>query len=253
MAEVPFSLAPKSSSRSLSAEELAAVRRSRRDPRRTQFDYLHLDRLVGDFAAALARVEPQPSDVLDVWCGSRPYDDLLPARARVVGLDVPGNPYGVADVTSNVILPFGDESFDLIVCVEAFQFIHDPRHAVHEFRRVLRRGGTAIIAVPYAFEYDRRNFERRYTGNELTELFEGWNDVALSENGGRAVAWTVLTGSIVAHALARRGSVARALTGATCLALNALGGAVDRLETHLAHGETVYPMNLMVAARKPND
>ena len=89
----------------LSAKELARIRRSRRSPRITQFDYLHVRRLVADLAVALSTVSGPGDRVLDVWSGSRPYDDLLPDAAEVVSLDVEGNPYGVADVVSNELLP----------------------------------------------------------------------------------------------------------------------------------------------------
>src|SRR6059058_94132 len=89
-----------------SPDVVARMRRTRRHPRPTQFDYLHVRRLVDDLAAALARVADGAEDVLDLFCGTRPYDDLLPSSARITGLDIPGNPYGVADVVSAQFLPF---------------------------------------------------------------------------------------------------------------------------------------------------
>lgn len=252
MPDTSVPLTPGAAARALTAAELAAIRRSRRRPRRTQFDYLHVLHLVRDLEAALAGLPGQVRDVLDVWCGSRPYEDLFPAGARVVGLDVEGNPYGVADVVSNEILPFPDRSFDLVACIEAFQLTRDPRHAVAEFRRVLRPGGTALVAVPYAFEYDRANFERRFTGNELLELFDGWDEVVLVENGGRGVAWTVLTASLLDHAVARAGipGLAR-LAGPVFAALNAVGAALEGLEERHRRGTVAFPMNLLVTARRP--
>jgi SAM-dependent methyltransferase len=251
--DISISLVPGSAPRQLSAAELAAVRDSRRRPRRTQFDYLHARRVVDDLAARLRRVEQPVRDALDVWCGSRPYEDLLPAGVRWTGFDVPDNPYGVADVVSAEFLPFEDASFDVVLCVEAFQWIRDPRHAVAEFRRVLRPGGTAIVTLPYAYEYDRTNFERRYTGNELVELFDGWDAVELSENGGRGVAWAVLTGSMLDHAVGR-GRVAHAawpLLAATYATINAVGTVLAWVEDRHGPGSVAFPMNLMVAARRP--
>jgi SAM-dependent methyltransferase len=40
-----------------------------------------------------------------------------------------------------------DESFDAVVCREGLMFASQPVQAVHEIRRVLRRGGQASIAV----------------------------------------------------------------------------------------------------------
>lgn len=208
--------------------------------------------LVRDLEAALAGLAPSVREALDVWCGSRPYEDLLP-DARWTGLDVPGNPYGVADVVSEKLLPFDDASFDLVACIEAFQWIRDAPSAVAEFRRVLRPGGSALVTLPYAFEYDRANFERRYTGNELVELFDGWEAVELTENGGRAVAWAVLTTSMLDHAVGRNsaGRTLRPLVGAAYAAINAVGAGLARFEERHAHGPVALPMNLMVVARRP--
>ena len=180
-----------------SADDVRAIRRSRRRPAITQFDYLHLTALTDGLRDALAELPRPIDDVLDVWCGSRPYDDLLPAGARAIGLDVEGNPYGVADVVSNELLPFPDGSFDLVMCVQSFHYMDDPARAVAEIARVLRPGGSALVSSVFGFEYDRRNFEARYTEHELRALFAGWDDVRVREDGGRTVTWTVLTGSLV--------------------------------------------------------
>jgi hypothetical protein len=67
----------------LSREE---VRRTRLHPRRSDYLYLHLSRLRD---AVRAELESIPAaDVLDVYCGARPYEPLLGPTARCVGLDV---------------------------------------------------------------------------------------------------------------------------------------------------------------------
>jgi SAM-dependent methyltransferase len=243
----------------LSKHELAAVRRSRRNPRLTQFDYLHVRHLVADLSDRLAEIATPVRDVLDVWCGSRPYDDLFPAGARRVGLDVESNPYGVADVVSNKLLPFQDESFDLVTCIEAFQWVPEPARVVSEFRRVLRPGGTVLVTLPFAFQYHREIPESRYTEHELRALFaHGWDDVQVRENGGRMVAWTVLTTSMIAGveervAVHRILQPARPLIALTYFSLNMLGRVLAQLEGRFARGTVTLPMNLMLTARRSDD
>lgn len=43
-------------------------------------------------------------------------------------------------------MPFADNSFDLLVCRAAFKNFSEPVKALREMHRVLRRGGTAIVA-----------------------------------------------------------------------------------------------------------
>jgi SAM-dependent methyltransferase len=241
----------------VSAAELAAIRRSRRRPRRTQFDYLHLRYLVRDIGHAMARVDGPIRDVLDVYCGSRPYEDLLPAGSRCIGLDVVGNPYGVADVVSDEFLPFDDASFDLVACFEAFHYVEDSVHGVAEIRRILRPGGTALISVPLVWEYNRRILEHRFTGPELEALFADWDDVRVVENGGRIVVWATLTGAILERVRSRipdLWGVGRAARGAFALlyvVLNVVAEALDALDRRYSDSELTLPMNLLVTARRP--
>jgi SAM-dependent methyltransferase len=228
------------------------MRRSRRHPRATQFDYLHIRRLVRDLRRALVPLDESARDVLDVYCGTRPYDDLFPATARVLGLDVVGNPYGVADVVSDEFLPFDDASFDAVTCFEAFQYVQDPERGVAELRRVLRPGGLLLISIPFVWEYDRSILERRYTGPELAALFGGWDDVTVVENGGRAIAWATLTGTMVDRLRLRLPRVVRPVFAPVFVALNIVGGLLDAVERREAAGNITLPMNLLVTARKPS-
>jgi SAM-dependent methyltransferase len=236
---------------------LRAIRRSRRHPAITQHDYLHLRALVAGLRLALSVLPGPVEDVLDVWCGSRPYEDLLPTGAHCVGLDVEGNPYGVADVVSNELLPFPDESFDLVTCIQAFHYMPNPGHAVSEFARVLRPGGTALVTSVFGFEYDRRHFEARYTEQQFRALFSGWEDIRVREDGGRTTTWTVLTGSLI-HGLEQRLARRRALRTLRPVFLasygfvNVFGLALERAEKAGAQ-VAALPMNLTVTARKPSD
>jgi SAM-dependent methyltransferase len=238
-----------------SRRDLVAIRASRRHPRITQYNYLHLRRLVEGLRTALADVAGPVGDVLDVWCGSRPYEDLLPAGVRCVGLDVSDNPYGVADVVSDEFLPFPDASFDLLTCVQAFQYMPDPDHAVSEFARVLRPGGTAVVSLVFGDAYEGDSFEGRYTSHQLRQLFASWDDVRVREDGGRTVTWTMLTGSLLFGAEQRVGRreklrALRPLFVAGYVAVNGLGLALSRLDSE-THRAAALPMNLTLTARKP--
>lgn len=242
----------------LSPQAVREIRRTRRYPRLIQFDYLHLRYLNADLEKTLAQVDPSPRDVLDIFCGSRPYEDFFPSTARCVGLDVEENPYGVADVVSNEFLPFPDESFDLITCIQSFHYLRDPAQGVREIRRVLRPGGTVVITVTHVWEYDRTVLEHRFTGPELAHLLQDWDGVEVKENGGRAVTWVTVTTSLlksvgnrVPHS-SRAGRLIRLPFAAAYLALNCVGLPLAELEHRHARGPLTLPTNLLVAARKPS-
>lgn len=230
--------------------DLRALQRRRRHPRWTQFDYLHLRRLTEDIAATLADLPHPVDDVLDVFCGTRPYEDLLPAGARTVGLDIE-DPYGVVDVVSREFLPFPDCSFDLVVCFQGFYYVADPVRGAAEIRRVLRPGGTAVITVPCAWEYDPTILEHRYTGPEMAALFEDWSNVQVIENGGRAVTWTSLTARLVQGIEWRAARAPRALFSLLYALLNGFGAVLDKAEDTRGVRSSSLPPNVLLRARRP--
>jgi SAM-dependent methyltransferase len=235
--------------------DTAALRRARYAPRPTQFDYLHIRYLLRSLTEALARLGAGADDILDIYCGCRPYDGLLPREATVLGLDIL-DVYGLADVVTEDFLPLPDEAFDLVMCTEAFYYLRDPERGVDEIGRVLRPRGAVVITVPHVWEYDRDTYERRYTGPELLKLFERWDHVQVVENGGRAVVWATVTGRLVNLAEERLPATARRLLrplfAAAYAAINGLGAVLDALERRASRHRYTLPMNLMITARRPS-
>jgi SAM-dependent methyltransferase len=128
-------------------KELERIRRTRRHPVRTQPDYLIQRFLVLHLERVLGEIRHPVDDVLDLWCGTQPYRDLVPPHGRYVAMDIDDR-YGTPDVISDEFLPFPDASFDLILFTEAFHYLTDPRAGMEELARVLRPGGTLVLTVP---------------------------------------------------------------------------------------------------------
>jgi SAM-dependent methyltransferase len=236
--------------------DLRAARRTRRHPRPWQFDHLHLRRLLDDLRPALGAMAEPGGLVLDVFCGSRPYDDLVAPGVRVVGLDIDDH-YGVADIVTTEFRPCPDGRYDGVMCIEAFHYVTDPAHGVQELRRVVKPGGRVVVAVPAIWEYDRDIVEHRYTAGSLRQLFDGWDDVVVIENGGRAVAWTLLTGTLLRACEEQVGRrlpalAVRAMFGPVYVALNAVGMALDAVERPRRHPRHVLAPNILLTARRPD-
>lgn len=88
-------------------------------------------------------------------------------------------------------LPFGDGSFDVLVCTGTLQYLQRPRQALAEFRRVLRPGGTVYVDVPFMQPYCRGTPDLwRFSVDGLRQLFRGWDvlEVGTSIAAGPALA-----------------------------------------------------------------
>lgn len=94
-----------------------------------------------------------PKDILDCGCGSSPIITHFPTA---IGIDIDpdkldfmktkvGNKLLYMDVSN---LEFPDESFDLVLFIEAIEHLETRNTALSEISRVLRPGGTVIIATP---------------------------------------------------------------------------------------------------------
>jgi len=53
-------------------------------------------------------------------------------------------------------LPYDNNSFDYVVCVEGLEHIENPSNAFREFARILKTGGTLIVSVPNIMNIEER-------------------------------------------------------------------------------------------------
>lgn len=127
--------------------------------------------------AQLARIGlPAGARILDAGCGSGRTLDELARLGTACGVDI--SPAAVAAarlrghadvrVASVEDLPFPDDRFDLVTCLDVVEHTDDDRATLRELRRVTRPGGVLLMTVP-AYpglwsRHDVRNgHRRRYT------------------------------------------------------------------------------------------
>lgn len=145
-------------------------------------------RIVEDEIARLG-VGPD-AKVLDAGCGSGRLLDELVAYGDVSGLDIePENvaaarERGHVDVHEGVVedLPWPDETFDLVTCLDVVEHTQDDRVTLRELRRVTHAGGHALITVPaYQMLWSNHDISnrhyRRYNRRTLSRaaVEAGWS------------------------------------------------------------------------------
>jgi SAM-dependent methyltransferase len=124
--------------------------------------------------------------VLDVGCGTRPYESLVAAREYVgLELDTPENRRTKkADVYyDGHKLPFEDSSFDAVICNQVLEHVFEPDAFLREIARVLKAGGRLLLTVPFVWdEHEQPRDFGRYSSFGLAAL--------LGRNGFRVLRHT---------------------------------------------------------------
>lgn len=119
-------------------------------------------RFVKDMYGVLVEeiLKSQSGKILDVGCGNGNLFNFLPdGKYELFGIDFSENMIAEAEKNCSVKasfsvgdaerLPFGDDSFDIIVCNASFHHYVHPNTVLEEMNRVLRIGGKLLIGDPY--------------------------------------------------------------------------------------------------------
>lgn len=129
----------------------------------------------------IARLDlPAPARVLDAGCGSGRNMVEFARLGTVTGIELSDASVAAArqreigEVVQGSVLemPFGDDSFDLAVCLDVIEHLDDDRAALRELRRVLAPGGVLLVTVP-AYQWlwsghdEINHHHRRYNRSTL--------------------------------------------------------------------------------------
>lgn len=93
--------------------------------------------------------------VLDMGCGSRPYEREVPSGARYLGADLVGNPVADLHFDDDGRLPLDDASVDVVLSTQVLEHVRDVDAYLAEARRVLRPGGAAVVSTHGVMYYHR--------------------------------------------------------------------------------------------------
>lgn len=166
--------------------------------------------------------------VLDVGCGSKPYQPFFASAASYVGVDVQEN--ALADLHGAIeALPVEDSSFDVVLCTQVLEHVDDPAAAVRELHRVTAPGGRVLASTHGTQVYHPNPGDYwRWTHTGLERLFTtngDWERVDVEPNAGTTSALAMLVARSL-HLLAKRAGVAFAARPLV-YALNASAAAID--------------------------
>ncbi len=122
--------------------------------------------------------------ILDAGCGKGRYAALVKERypaADVFGTDISDEmlaavpPSILTKKASLQCMPFADNEFDVVYCIEALEHAPNPRAAVEEMARLVKAGGKLVIIDKNAEKLGAlqiEKWEKWFDRNELAEILK---------------------------------------------------------------------------------
>ncbi len=115
---------------------------------------------------------------LDVGCGQKPYRSIFKNATEYIGMDIEqsGHDHSNEDIDvfyDGKTFPFGNETFDSIVCNEVLEHVFNPSEFLSEMHRVLKKGGKVLLTVPFVWDEHEQPYDyARYSSFGLKYLVE---------------------------------------------------------------------------------
>lgn len=130
--------------------------------------------------------------VLDVGGGERFSKWLAPYKELFSECEYKTFDYDAstgADVVGDIhAIPLPDESVDGIICSSVLEHVQDPRKAMSEMTRILKKGGVMYFYMPSTYPYHARKGHYpdywRCFSDTIDEFFSSYGQVEVQKRGG---------------------------------------------------------------------
>ncbi len=131
---------------------------------------------------------PAGSSVLDYGGGDAPYYPFFAGRdLKYTNADVYRGQFVDIVCKPGEPIPAEDESYDAVICTHVVEHVTTPRTVVSELYRVLKKGGRALAAVPFAWEnHNRPNDFWRFGRDGLYNLFGMFRNIKVVNDANAA-------------------------------------------------------------------
>lgn len=107
--------------------------------------------------------------LLDIGAADRWIEEYLPQGIEYIALDYPATGHVLYGARPHVFadaacLPFAENCFDGVTCLEVLEHVLDPAQVLAEIKRVLKPGGRGWISMPFLYPLHDAPFDfQRYT------------------------------------------------------------------------------------------
>jgi SAM-dependent methyltransferase len=192
--------------------------------------------------------------LLDVGCGSKPYNGLFSVESYT-GLDIENEitkRSGIADkLYKGKEFPFANGCFDSILCNQVLEHVFNPDEFISEILRVLRPGGKLLLTVPFVWDEHEQPYDyARYSSFGLHALLEkhGFSVIAQKKLGTDFSTICQITNAYLYKVSQRLPKVLILLMTVTVMATVNIVGLLSRL---LLPENPDFYLDQIVLAEKP--
>lgn len=206
--------------------------------------------------AIAERADRLEGNILDLGCGSKPYERYFRRAKRYVGVDIAesGHDHETSKVDlfyDGATLPFEADVFDGVVSFETFEHIFNLEAILGEIIRVLVPGGSLMATLPFAYPEHETPYDfGRYTRYGLSSLLSriGFEEIEIQPTSTSIEAIGQLISTYLFGYLCKRRITKALVQLFVGFPVTVLTLCASRL---LPKDDSLY-CNLVVTARKPS-
>ena len=154
------------------------------NPKLTDDIYLHFSEILKAVKSCAPKIK---GVVLDIGAGKSPYKKFFTYKKYITidNHDYPGIDIS-ADITKRI--PLKNKSIDSVVCFQVLEHIKEPKKAIDEIYRILKKGGVCLLTTHMAAPLHGEPHDYyRFSKYALKELFKDFEYVKIKPNGGAAL------------------------------------------------------------------
>ena len=116
--------------------------------------------------------------IFDLGCGNNKYKEYFKNNNEFIGIDIEESGRSIDDKKPDIFydgkkIPFDNDSFDLIICIEVLEHVENFNLIIEEIYRSLKKGGRAVVTMPFiTAEHELPYDFRRLTSFGIKREFE---------------------------------------------------------------------------------
>lgn len=122
-------------------------------PRIWDSDYCQLKALATQVRSFAEKYVSTDSTVLDIGCGAKPYQPLLPSACRYVGIDTGDNPFADISVGANGQIPLEDGLGNILISTQVVYLVENYPDYLSECRRLIDSNGVMLLTTLGTWTY----------------------------------------------------------------------------------------------------